>query len=49
MPSARYEVSVSLKKQDWEKLIILQRQGIKVVDIFRRGLIEETAEAQKTK
>ena len=44
MPSYRYAISVSLKQEDYKKLKELQKKGIKVVDIFRRGLIEVSKE-----
>ncbi len=37
-PTKRYAICISLKHEDWQRLYTLQKQGIKVIDVFRRGL-----------
>lgn len=46
----RYQITVSLTKQDDARVVQMKKKGIKIVDIFRRGLDAMTAQvaAQKT-
>ncbi len=37
-PTKRYAICISLKHEDWQRLYELQKKGIKVIDVFRRGL-----------
>ena len=47
-PTKRYAICISLKHEDWQRLYALQKQGIKVIDVFRRGLTaQEATEAIK--
>ena len=44
-PNKRYAISISLKEDDWKKLVALQKNGTRVIEVFRRGLeaVEEDA------
>lgn len=49
MPSARYAVSISLTKTDWERLKKLQNAGVKCVDIVRAGITAKETELKQIK
>lgn len=34
----RYQITVSLTKKDDARVVAMKKKGIKIVDIFRRGL-----------
>lgn len=47
MPSARYAVSISLTKTDWERLKKLQDKKVKCVDVVRAGITAKEVETKQ--